>query len=143
MFHKKTEILMPMIFIILAVAAFMYSMLIPSDDGMFMKLIAAVMLVTAVAIMYFTLQEQKNTVDLEGVDLKKVLIMIGVIVVYILALKWIGYLVDTFILGVAVIRFLNYKRWGIIIGFSALVTLLNYTVFQVLLGVPLPMPFFM
>lgn len=38
MFHKKTEMSMPIIFILLGIAAFAYSMTIPKDDGMFLKI---------------------------------------------------------------------------------------------------------
>ena len=43
MFHKKTEMSMPIIFILLGIAAFAYSMTIPKDDGMFLKIIALIM----------------------------------------------------------------------------------------------------
>ena len=95
MFHKKTEMSMPIIFILLGIAAFAYSMTIPKDDGMFLKIIALIMIVTSAAILYF------------------------------------------------ILRYLNYKKWVVILGFALFVTLLTYGVFNGLLSVPLPTPFFM
>ena len=82
MFHKKTEMSMPIIFILLGIAAFAYSMTIPKDDGMFLKIIALIMIVTSAAILYFILREQKNVVNMEGVDLKKVIVTVIVLCAY-------------------------------------------------------------
>ena len=143
MFHKKTEAAMPLAFMLLALVTFIYTLRIPRDDGMFLKLIAGIMFVSAAGILYFTLKEKKNTVNLEGVDVRKVVITVVILALYTVSLKWIGYIAATFVLGVFTIRFLNYRFWPAIIGFSALVTVLSFGVFQVLLGVPLPAPFFL
>lgn len=143
MFNKKIEAAMPLTFMLLALGIFVYTLGIPRDDGMFLKLIAGIMFVTASGILYFTLKEKKNVVNLDGVDIRKVLITILVLVLYTVVLKWIGYIAATFTLGVFTIRFLNYRFWPAIIGFSALVTALSFGVFQLLLGVPLPSPFFL
>ncbi len=143
MFHKKTEMSMPILFILLGIAAFAYSMTIPKDDGMFLKIIALIMIVTAAAILYFVIREQKNVVNMEGVDLKKVIVTVIVLCVYTFLLKFTGYLAATFALAVFTIRYLNYKKWLIIFGFALFVTLLTYGIFSGLLGVPLPTPFFM
>lgn len=143
MFHKKIEAAMPLTFMLLALGTFVYTLGIPRDDGMFLKLIAGIMFVTASGILYFTLKEKKNVVVLDGVDIRKVLITIFVLVLYTVVLKWIGYIAATFTLGVFTIRFLNYKFWPAILGFSALVTALSFGVFRMLLGVPLPSPFFL
>lgn len=143
MFHKKIEAAMPLVFMLLALATFAYTLGIPRDDGMFLKLIAGIMFVTAAGILCFTLKEKKNVVNLDGVDIRKVIVTVLVLAVYTIALKWIGYIAATFTLGVFTIRFLNYRFWPAILGFSALVTALSFGVFQMLLGVPLPSPFFL
>lgn len=143
MFHKKTEAAMPLAFMLLAVVTFLYTLGIPRDDGMFLKLIAVIIFVSAAGILYFTLKEKKNTVNLEGADVRKVIVTIIILGLYTVSLKWVGYIAATFLLGTFTIRFLNYKFWPAIIGFSALVTALSYGVFQMLLGVPLPAPFFL
>ena len=143
MFHKKTEMSMPIIFILLGVATFAYTMTIPKDDGMFLKIIAVIMVLTSSAILYFVLREQKNIVNMEGVDLKKVIVTVMVLCIYAFLLKYAGYLFSTFALAVFIIRYLNYKKWIIIISFSIFVTMLTYGIFHGLLSVPLPTPFFM
>lgn len=143
MFHKKTEVAMPLAFMLLAMVTFLYTLGIPRDDGMFLKLIAVIIFVSAAGILYFTLKEKKNTVNLEGADVRKVIVTIIILGLYTVSLKWVGYIAATFLLGAFTIRFLNYKFWPAIIGFSALVTALSYGVFQMLLGVPLPAPFFL
>lgn len=142
MFHKKIEMSMPILFILLGIAAFAYAMTIPKEDGMFLKIIALIMSVTSAAILYFVLREQKNVVNMEGVDLKKVIVTVIVLCAYALVLKFAGYLAATFVLAVFTIRYLNYKKWAIILGFSIFVTLLTYGIFYGLLSVPLPTPFF-
>ena len=110
---------------------------------MFLKIIALIMIVTSAAILYFVLREQKNLVNMEGVDLKKVIVTVLVLCVYAFLLKYTGYLVSTFALAVFIIRYLNYKKWVVILGFALFVTLLTYGIFNGLLSVPLPTPFFM
>ncbi len=142
MFHKKIEMSMPILFILLGIAAFAYAMTIPKEDGMFLKIIALIMIVTSAAILYFVLREQKNVVNMEGVDLKKVIVTVIVLCAYALVLEFAGYLAATFVLAVFTIRYLNYKKWAIILGFAIFVTLLTYGIFYGLLSVPLPTPFF-
>lgn len=142
MFHKKIEMSMPILFILLGTAAFAYAMTIPKEDGMFLKIIALIMIVTSAAILYFVLREQKNVVNMEGVDLKKVIVTVIVLCAYALVLEFAGYLAATFVLAVFTIRYLNYKKWAIILGFAIFVTLLTYGIFYGLLSVPLPTPFF-
>lgn len=142
MFHKKIEMSMPILFILLGIAAFAYAMTIPKEEGMFLKIIALIMIVTSAAILYFVLREQKNVVNMEGVDLKKVIVTVIVLCAYALVLEFAGYLAATFVLAVFTIRYLNYKKWAIILGFAIFVTLLTYGIFYGLLSVPLPTPFF-
>ena len=142
MFHKKIEMSMPILFILLGIAAFAYAMTIPKEDGMFLKIIALIMIVTSAAILYFVLREQKNVVNMVGVDLKKVIVTVIVLCAYALVLEFAGYLAATFVLAVFTIRYLNYKKWAIILGFAIFVTLLTYGIFYGLLSVPLPTPFF-
>ena len=142
MFHKKIEMSMPILFILLGIAAFAYAMTIPKEDGMFLKIIALIMIVTSAAILYFVLREQKNVVNMEGVDLKKVIVTVIVLCAYALVLEFAGYLAATFVLAGFTIRYLNYKKWAIILGFAIFVTLLTYGIFYGLLSVPLPTPFF-
>lgn len=79
---------------------------------------------------------------MEGVDLKKVIVTVIVLCAYALVLEFAGYLAATFVLTVFTIRYLNYKKWAIILGFAIFVTLLTYGIFYGLLSVPLPTPFF-
>ena len=112
MFHKKIEMSMPILFILLGIAAFAYAMTIPKEDGMFLKIIALIMIVTSAAILYFVLREQKNVVNMGGVDLKKVIVTVIVLCAYALVLEFAGYLAATFVLAVFTIRYLNYKKMG-------------------------------
>ena len=65
-----------------------------------------------------------------------------VLCAYAFLLKITGYLVATFALAVFTIRYLNYKKWVVILGFALFVTLLTYGVFNGLLSVPLFNPVF-
>lgn len=57
---------------------------------------------------------------------------------YVAALPWLGYLVGTALLLVAMMRFLGYRRWGVMAAVAAAVPLVTFWAFEGLLKVFLP-----
>ena len=100
-----------------------------------------VLLIGAAYLFFETLVKKEEVVKLEGVNLGKVGITLLALIVYVVLLKKIGYIIDTFLLCVFIIRSLGYKKIGITVLCAALAVCATFFVFKVLLSVPLPMIF--
>lgn len=59
--------------------------------------------------------------------------------IYIVGLQYLGFLIASFILVLALMIILGVRKTSLIIGVPAISTLLLYVVFKVLLNVPIPM----
>ena len=111
------------------------------SEGIFPTLSGGVLLLSAIYILADTVMKKRQVVNLEGVNLVMVLITVAALILYIVLLPKIGYIVDTFILGIFVIRSLGYKKIGITLLCSGIAVLVTFFVFKILLAVPLPMIF--
>ena len=111
------------------------------SEGIFPTLSGGVLLLSAIYILADTVVKKRQVVNLEGVNLVMVLITVAALILYIVLLPKIGYIVDTFILGIFVIRSLGYKKIGITLLCSGIAVLVTFFVFKILLAVPLPMIF--
>ena len=119
------ELAMPIVFALVSVYVIVKAIPMESE-GVFPIMSAGVLLACAVYLFVETLIKQKAVVKLEGVNLPMVGLTILALVLYVVLLKRIGYLIDTFLLCAFIMRFL-------VAG--------TFFVFKVLLSVPLPMIF--
>ncbi len=134
------ELAMPVVFILAAIYIIVKA--IPMEgEGIFPIMSAGVLLICAVYLFFETLVKKEVIVKLEGVNLVMVGITLLALVVYVVLLKKIGYIIDTFLLCVFIIRSLGYKKIGITVLCAALAVAATFFVFKVLLSVPLPMIF--
>ncbi len=85
------------------------------------------------------MKKQKTVVKLEGVNLAMVGMTVLALVIYVVLLKKIGYVIDTFLLSAFIMRALGYKKLPVIAICSALAVAVTFFVFKMLLSVPLPM----
>lgn len=134
------ELAMPIVFILVAVYAIVKAIPMKSE-GVFPILSACVLLLSAVYLLFEALKKKEVVVKLEGVNLLMVGITLLTLAIYVLLLKKIGYIVDTFVLSVFIIRSLGYKKIGVTFLCSALTVAGVFVIFKVLLSVPLPMLF--
>lgn len=134
------ELAMPIVFALVLVYVIVKAIPMESE-GVFPIMSAGVLLACAVYLFVETLIKQKAVVKLEGVNLPMVGLTILALVLYVVLLKRIGYLIDTFLLCAFIMRFLGYKKLGVI-GICSLAAVAGtFFVFKVLLSVPLPMIF--
>ena len=134
------ELAMPIVFALVSVYVIVKAIPMESE-GVFPIMSAGVLLACAVYLFVETLIKQKAVVKLEGVNLPMVGLTILALVLYVVLLKRIGYLIDTFLLCAFIMRFLGYKKLGVI-GICSLAAVAGtFFVFKVLLSVPLPMVF--
>lgn len=134
------ELAMPIVFALVSVYVIVKAIPMESE-GVFPIMSAGVLLACAAYLFVETLIKQKAVVKLEGVNLPMVGLTILALVLYVVLLKRIGYLIDTFLLCAFIMRFLGYKRLGVI-GICSLAAVAGtFFVFKVLLSVPLPMIF--
>ncbi len=134
------ELAMPIVFALVSVYVIVKAIPMESE-GVFPIMSAGVLLACAVYLFVETLIKQKAVVELEGVNLPMVGLTILALVLYVVLLKRIGYLIDTFLLCAFIMRFLGYKKLGVI-GICSLAAVAGtFFVFKVLLSVPLPMIF--
>ena len=100
---------MPIVFALVSVYVIVKAIPMESE-GVFPIMSAGVLLACAVYLFVETLIKQKAVVKLEGVNLPMVGLTILALVLYVVLLKRIGYLIDTFLLCAFIMRFLGYKK---------------------------------
>ena len=129
------ELAMPIVFALISIYIIVKA--IPMEgEGVFPIMSAGVLLICAAYLFFETLVKKE-----EVVNLGKVGITLLALIVYVLLIKKIGYIIDTFLLCVFIIRSLGYKKIGITVLCAALAVCATFFVFKVLLSVPLPMIF--
>ncbi len=134
------ELAMPVVFVLVSIYIIVQA--IPmKGEGIFPIMSAGVLLICAVYLFFETLIKKEVVVKLEGVNLGKVGITLLALLIYVILIKKIGYIIDTFLLCVFIVRFLGYKKIGITAFCSALAVGATFFIFKVLLSVPLPMIF--
>ncbi len=134
------ELAMPVVFILAAIYIIVKA--IPMEgEGVFPIMSAGVLLICAVYLLFETLVKKEVIVKLEGVNLVMVGVTLLALIVYVILIKKIGYVIDTFLLCVFMIRSLGYKKIGVTVMCAVLAVAATFFVFKVLLSVPLPMIF--
>ena len=73
-----------------------------------------------------------------GLLLSRVFSVLGVIFVYIILLKTLGYLIDTFLLMASLFFITGLRTWWQFIPFSAFTSLVSYYLFFKIFNCPLP-----
>lgn len=143
MLNKKQlmiELAMPAAFILMAI--YVIAKAIPMEkEGVFPIMSAGVLLLCAVYLLGETLVKRQVIVKLTGVNLPMVGLTLLALLIYVILLKKIGYLIDTFLLSAFIMRSLGYRKYGIIALCSVLAVAATFFIFKILLSVPLPMVF--
>lgn len=69
---------------------------------------------------------------------RNLVLVVGVLIAYAFLLEILGYLLSTFILMVFLFRGIEPQRWVISIGGGAIISIITYSIFDLLLGTQLP-----
>lgn len=143
MLNKKQlmiELAMPAAFILMAVYVIAKAVSM-EKEGVFPIMSAGVLLLCAVYLLGETLVKRQAVVSLAGVNLPMVGLTLLALLIYVVLLKKIGYVIDTFLLSAFIMRSLGYRKYGVIALCSVLAVAATFFIFKILLSVPLPMVF--
>lgn len=109
------------------------------ESEMKFPLVCSILLLICTIPMYiqaFRGEMLRNEITLPGMT--KVLIMAAALFIYATVLKQVGFLLDTFALCVFILFYIGYEKKVFGVVYSAILTVVVYTIFKILLGVPLP-----
>jgi putative tricarboxylic transport membrane protein len=74
----------------------------------------------------------------KGLRWPKIIVVLGVLLLYAFLLEWLGYLIATFFLMFFLFRFVETQRWWVVIFGSVTTSFVTYFLFKVWLQVQLP-----
>jgi len=145
MIYWKTDFYLSLILIILSIIVFIESLRLPKIPSYFPRLLSILLLITAVILTMSALRRR-------GKEVKKVKkkeynyyqlgAVVGSLILYILILRWLGYLLSTGLLIIWLISTSGYPKRKQIIIISIIAVVALYIIFKLILNVPLPMGIF-
>lgn len=133
-----TELAMPLLFAGIAVFVIFDARSMRSES-VFPTMVAAVLLACSVYWMGEIFIRRKKLINIEGLNIKKMLVTLAALAVYVLVLRRLGYVISTLLLVGFIIRALGYKNYPVLVLCSILTVGAVFLLFKVLLGVPLPL----
>jgi asparagine N-glycosylation enzyme membrane subunit Stt3 len=120
---------------------FIESLKIPKVPSEFPKLISLLLTLLAVILMLTAFKRREEKTKETVYNFYPVICVILCLIVYILVLRWIGYIVSSIVLIFSVILILGYKKKKRVFIISLASVTVIYLIFKIILGVPLPMGF--
>jgi len=138
---RKAEQIVSFIVMIIAAAAYIQTMQFPSLEGFetgpsFVPRIYSIILLVLGAILF--LQSFRSSTAKLPEKVKDTLIIMGLMLIYLFLVEWIGFNISTPIILIIFLAYLKVKNWISYVAFPIGVTLCIYFIFQVFLGVPIP-----
>ncbi|HET7580285.1 MAG TPA: tripartite tricarboxylate transporter TctB family protein [Bacillales bacterium] len=127
--------------IILATLSFPAAAANDLGPAFFPRIVGSLLILLGLLLAVVSFLKKNNRENLNAVfggKTKKVAGTLIIFVLYLIFLKYIGFLVANFLFMAVLSRFLEEKRWLVIIGVSVVFTGFIYYVFQITLGIPLP-----
>ncbi|HET7656786.1 MAG TPA: tripartite tricarboxylate transporter TctB family protein, partial [Bacillales bacterium] len=107
----------------------------------FPRIIGCLLILLGLLLAIVSFLKKNNRENLKpffGGKTKKVVGTLIIFTLYLVFLNIIGFLVANFLFMAGLSRFLDEKRWLVIIGVSVVFTGFIYYIFQITLGIPLP-----
>lgn len=130
--------------IVLSGALFFLSFDFPADEAgaaVMPRLYAVLIVALAGVVLVQVLRgKEKATPPIRRKGL--LALVVAIVIGYFLALPYLGYFLDTFILVVVLLHLLSYPRKGLIYGIAAGWVLFSYAVFYKLMYIQLPLGLF-
>lgn len=109
--------------------------------GVFPLLVAGILFVASVSALWEGWQRRENSpaLDLpEGSDRTRLLKMIGLLLIYFLAIPWAGFSLSSILFCTLLIRLLSTLGWKRCLLYSFLMTAVIHLIFITILKVPMP-----
>ncbi|MDD3203911.1 MAG: tripartite tricarboxylate transporter TctB family protein [Pygmaiobacter massiliensis] len=82
---------------------------------------------------------KKDPVNRE--HMTRVLAIIGIMAGYVALLKFLGFVISTFLFGGAILYFMGEKKWYKVVGIPLVLVTALYLIFRIGLSIPLPTGF--
>lgn len=142
---KKYNIGISAVLILISAAMFVSASKMPATDGAmgagtWPMILAVLMIILAVLLLVQSLMDCSGTEGPfhMGPGLKRVLIGIGILLVFCVLLKFLGFMIASAFMIPAVMRLMGEKRVWMLAAITAGVLLCVYVIFAVALHLPLP-----
>ena len=142
---KKEAIVTSILFLLLALGAFIESMKLPFGRisapaaGFFPTILAVLLALTSLFIFVDALRGSHDDVPHgEPLKWKKILLTLGSLLVFGLVFERLGYLLATFLFILFLLRAVERQSWRLALSVALSASLVSYIVFGLLLGTPLP-----
>lgn len=136
--EKMLPFITPVIFGILSIYILISVQKMQARDAVFPQIIGWIMLMISIAEGLSQWKKKTSVHYFSQINLKKVVQIIGGLFFYIYLLRKIGYCLDTMMLCMYIMWMLGYRRKGIMIASSVLITAVVFGMFYLLIKVPLP-----
>lgn len=142
---KKFDIAISAILMVVAAAMFIASGSLPEVDGAigagtWPRVLSAALFLLAVLLMFQGVTDRSGTpspFDIHSPGFRRVLISVGIIVVFCILLKFLGFMLASAFLIPAIMRLMDEKRIPVLAGVTAGVLVFIYVVFSLILKLPL------
>src|SRR5262245_40657293 len=142
---KKETIVTSILFLLLALGAFIESMKLPFGRisapaaGFFPAVLAVLLAVNSLFILVGVLRRgHDGAAQGESLKWKKILLALGSLLVFGLVFERLGYLLTTFLFIIYLLRIVERQSWRLALSVALSASLVSYIVFGLLLGTPLP-----
>ena len=142
---KKEAIVTSILFLLLALGAFIESMKLPFGRisapaaGFFPTILAVLLALTSLFIFVDALRgSHDGAAQGEPLKWKKILLTLGSLLVFGLVFERLGYLLVTFLFILFLLRAVERQSWRLALSVALSASLVSYIVFGLLLGTPLP-----
>src|SRR5262245_23357385 len=142
---KKDAIITSILFLMLALGAFFMSMKLPFGRisapaaGFFPAVLAVLLALTSLFAFLQALRgNHDGAAQAEPLKWKKILLTLGLLLVFGLVFERLGYLLSTFLFIIFLLRAVERQSWRLALSVALAASLLSYSVFGLLLGTPLP-----
>lgn len=140
--NKKIELIMPVFFAGVGATVIVAGARMPRDAGEFSFIVGSLMIISAVMVFYAAIKNPSPDINFSDMKLNKVIETALVVVAYAITLKYLGYVVPSFILSTYIMQSLGYRNLKKAIIVGAVSTILIFVLFKILLKVPLPQTIF-
>ncbi len=135
------RIMLPLFFIILSIILFIISYSFPSNEKVGPSVIPRLWIFILIPLNIYLLIDilrQKKEIEHEGGNTKIVFGFIGLLILYLICIFYIGYFISSFVFLLVGIYMLGYRKYLTMLLISAGWLLFSYLIFYKLLYVPLP-----
>ncbi len=143
--QRNVNLWLSLIFLIFSVIVYITAIGYDPMPSKFPKLLAIICAILALFLMAGALVKTKredDTVAEHNGSYSMMLLVCVSMVGYAAMLKFAGYIPSSIVMMIAVGWFLGFRKFRFLLVISIITVLIVYGVFGLLLGVPLPIPFF-